>query len=238
MDDRTYHFLAELLDAFLWGGELVGNENLPDHGPAVFVSNHVGSLGPIAAMASLPLRVYPWVIGDMLDADKAPAYLNMDFVEKQFHLRPPLSLWISKALSKITVPLLRSAGCVGVWQGEALLDTYRVSANLLAEGKCLLVFPEDPKQALNEEYQMSPFQKGFVHLGEFFYKQTHQCLRFYPLVVHVDSSRVKVGRPIAFNPINPAHRERARIRTVLEAMIHEMYISMTMEGYQGIPLPH
>lgn len=238
MDDRIYRSLAETLNSFLWGGELVGRENLPERGPAVFVANHVGAMGPIAVVASLPVRVYPWIIGDMIDPPKASAYLNMDFVEKQLHLRPPLSLWLSAVLSKITVPLLRAVGCIGVWQGGALLETYRISAGLLAEGKNLLIFPEDPNQTLDQRYQMSPFQKGFAHLGEFFYQRTHQCLRFYPLVVHVDSLRVKVGKPIIFNPANSPHQERARIRNVLEALIHEMYISMTMEGYQGIPLPH
>ncbi len=238
MDDRTYRILVETLNAFLWGGELVGRENLPERGPAVFVANHVGAMGPIAVVASLPVRVYPWIIGDMIDPAKASAYLNMDFVEKQLRLRPPLSEWLSAALSKITVPLLREIGCIGVRQGEALLDTYRLSADLLAEGRNLLVFPEDPKQALDQYYQMSPFQKGFAHLGEFFYQRTHQCLRFYPLVVHVDSLRVKVGKPITFNPLNPVHQERTRIRNVLETLIHQIYDGMVMEEYRGIPLPH
>lgn len=238
MNDKTYRLLAGLFDAFIWGGELAGDENLPDKGPAVFVSNHVGALGPIATVSSLPLRVYPWIIGDMLDPEKAPAYLNMDFVEKQLHLRPPLSDWLSRRISKISVPLLRSAGCIGVWQGEALFQTYHASVDLLAEGKCLLIFPEDPKQAFNEYFKMAPFQKGFARLGEFFFERTGECLRFYPLTVHVNSSRIKVGRPVTFNPQNPPMLERARIKNVLEAIIHETYISMAMEGYMGVPLPH
>jgi hypothetical protein len=119
MKDPTYRWIAWIFEAFLWGGELVGDENLLE-GPAVFVSNHLGAVGPIAVLACLPVRVYPWVISDMLDNDKSAAYLNQDFVERQLHLAPPFSLSVAKAISKISVRLLRSAGCVPVWQGEKL----------------------------------------------------------------------------------------------------------------------
>ena len=238
MRDATYHLIAWLFDVFLWGGELAGEENLPDRGPAVFVSNHMGALGPIAVAASIPLRLYPWVIGDMIDEQKAAAYLNMDFVEKQLHLRPPISMAVSKALSRVSVPLLRSAGCIGVRQGEALLDTYRQSVDLLFEGKCLVIFPEDPEGPIDPLYQMTPFKKGFARLGELFHERTGQSLRFYPLAVHAELSRVKVGKPVLFNPLNPVINERSRIKSVLEISIREMYITMAGKGYSGIPLPH
>jgi hypothetical protein len=120
MKDPTYRWIAWIFEAFLWGGELVGDENLLE-GPAVFVSNHLGAVGPIAVLACLPVRVYPWVISDMLDNDKSAAYLNQDFVERQLHLAPPFSLSVAKAISKISVRLLRSAGCVSVWQGGIVL---------------------------------------------------------------------------------------------------------------------
>jgi hypothetical protein len=195
-------------------------------------------MGPIAALAALPLRVHPWVIADMLDKSKAAAYLNMDFVEKQLHLRSPVSNWISNVISRISVPLLRSAGCVAVGQGEALLRTYQESVDLLSQGGYLLVFPEDPHRAWNEQYQMAPFQKGFARLGELFYQQTGECLDFFPLVIHIDSLRIKIGKPIRFNPASVLRNECVRIADVLEAMIHEMYIGMAMNNYLGVPLPH
>ena len=65
--DALYWFVSHMLDAFIWGGELAGSENLPTAGPAVYVSNHALALGPIAVTASLPVRLYPWIISDMLD---------------------------------------------------------------------------------------------------------------------------------------------------------------------------
>ena len=237
MNDTTYKLIAWLFDAFLWGGELVGDENLSE-GPFVFVSNHLGAVGPIAVIASLPLRVYPWVVNEMMDRDQAAAYLNQDFVEPQLHLKPPFSSWVAKEISKISLRLLTSAGCVPVWQGMRLYETFERSVDLLVAGKSLLIFPEDPSKVIDPLYRMTPFKKGFARLGEMYYERTHQALRFYPLAVHLDSYRVKVGQPIAYNSKNPAANEHLRIKNVLEVSIREMYLNMGMKGFTGIPIQH
>jgi 1-acyl-sn-glycerol-3-phosphate acyltransferase len=236
MNDGTYRLIAGLFDAFLWGGELTGVEHLPDEGPIVFVANHLDALGPIAVIASLPVRVHPWVIVDMLDRELAPVYLNQDLVEPQLGLRPPLSLWFSRLISKISVPLLTSAGCVPVYRGENLLETYRLSVELLAGGGSLLIFPEDPTRTRDLESLMTPFKRGFTRLGEQYYVRTGRPLQFCPLAVHADSSRVQVGAPVKYNFLNAPRNERLRLKSVLEANIRRMYIDMSMSQYPGIPL--
>ncbi len=105
--DALYWSLARILDWLVWGGETLNRENLPEDYPVVFVSNHAGALGPIAVTASLPVRVYPWVIADMVDFERAPEYLRRDFVEREWHLTMPHSLKIAVLVSKLSVRLLR-----------------------------------------------------------------------------------------------------------------------------------
>ncbi|MFC2065264.1 hypothetical protein ACFLXB_09245, partial [Chloroflexota bacterium] len=142
MKDSIYHLLARGLDAFIWGGELLGAENLPESGPAVFVANHLGSLGPIGVVSSLPLRLYPWVAGQMIDPELAPEYMRRDFVEPRLKFRPPFSIKFSKLLTKVTVPLMRSLGGIQAFAGgkELLYKTLEESLSLLMYGKFLLVF--------------------------------------------------------------------------------------------------
>ena len=132
MKDFSYQLIAKGLDAFLWGGELLGDENLPDEGPAVFISNHLGPLGPIGVISSLPFRLYPWVVGEMMDPVLAPDYIRVDFVELRLKLKPPVSIYFSRALTKLTVPLFKSIQGIPAYLGghELLYGTLEKSLEL------------------------------------------------------------------------------------------------------------
>jgi 1-acyl-sn-glycerol-3-phosphate acyltransferase len=236
--DVLYWFMSHMLDAIIWGGEFAGNENLPVEGPAVYVSNHALALGPIAVAASLPVRIYPWVISDMLDWQKAAAYLCLDFVEPQLHIPPPLSMLVSRLISQISVRLLRRVGSIPVWRFEEVIETYHISLDRLVAGQSLLIFPEDPIRPMDEQSRMRPFMKGFARLGELYFERTQQILKFYPLAVHAGLRKVNLGKPVSFNPKNNPANECVRIKSVLESIIRGMVIEMTLQGYAGIPLPH
>ena len=229
-----YQFLTGALDLFLWSGELIGEENLPKEGPAVFIANHLGPTGPIAVVCSIPLQLHPWAVGDMMDKELAPEYLRLDFVEPDLKFKPPFSRILSKALSKITVPMLKSLGCIPAFQGgqERLYDTLKASLSLLLEGKCLLVFPEYSLVGSDTKVRMHPFQKTVFRLGEMYFEQTGKRLAFYPVAVH-DSGKVMVGKAIFYNSLNAVAIERHRLKDVLEETVKGMYMQMGGGEYVG-----
>lgn len=232
--DVFYWFAVGLLDALYWGGVLEGYENLPSQGPAIFVANHLGPHGPIGVVCSLPRRVYPWIVADMLDPALAGEYLRKDFVEPRLGLKPPTSISFSQALSRITVPLLRSLGCVPVYRGyEQTRKTWEISLALLLQGKYLLIFPEDATLPADPATGFNPFLRAFARLGEFYYERTQQRLAFYPVAVH-PSHRVRVGEPISYNPLNPVGLERSRLRNLLQDAIRRMYLDMERQGASGL----
>lgn len=235
---RLYAVLSRLLDVTVWGGQLEGIWNLPDSGPAVFVANHAGALGPIAVTSALPMRVYPWVVGQMLDWQAAAAYLRKDFVEPVLHVPPGLSLQAARMLSQLSVRLLRTIECIPVWEGRGLMDTYRLSIEALERGRNLLILPEDPTLLMDEQLQMRPFKTGFAKLGEIFHAHTRQRLRFFPLGVLPRKRLVRVGAAVIFNPMNRPADERRRIAGRLEAAIRAFVAGSTLEAYTGVPLPH
>jgi 1-acyl-sn-glycerol-3-phosphate acyltransferase len=182
MRDRTYHWITRIINLCYWRGTLLGGENLPAHGPAVLVANHLGPAGPVDTACSIPLRMYPWIIADMVDREKAPDYLRIDFVESSLKLKQPASKMVAKAITLISVPLLASLGCIPVTRGHT--QELTISVDVLKEGKVVLVFPEEPEAELNPVTQMRPFLKGFTRLGELYYDETGEKLRFYPVAVH------------------------------------------------------
>ncbi|RJP51047.1 MAG: hypothetical protein C4583_09655 [Anaerolineaceae bacterium] len=239
MNETLYRFVSWGFQELIWGGDLLGADELPERGPAVFVSNHLGALGPIAVGASVPLRLHAWTHADMLDPLLAADYLRRDFLEGQLHLTRPLSEWLARAISRIHVPLLRAVGCVPVYHmPDGLLETFRLSVDLLAQGECILVFPEDPDLSADPCYKMTPFKKGFAHLGELFYERTKQILSFYPLAVHAESLTVRAGKPIRYNPLGNPITERVRIKNLLERSIHEMILQASEAVIVQLPLPN
>jgi len=238
MEDLLYKFLSAGFQAFIWGGELTSEVNLPEQGPAVLVSNHLAALGPIAVISCVPRRLYPWIIADMMDAKLAPEYLRRDFVERQFHLSMPFSLWLAKAISKISVPLFNKTDCIPVYSDvKGLYATFDHSVDLLVQGCFVLVFPEDPNQPLDPQFNMSPFKKGFVRLGEFYFQRTGRSLKFFPLAVHAIRRTVQVGKPVTYNPFAPLVKERLRVKRTLENMIREMLTRKSGDFYLRVPLP-
>jgi hypothetical protein len=229
MKDEMYHFIVGVLDLFLWGGELIGEENLPRRGPAVFISNHLDATGPIADACSIPLRVHPWVIADMMDKDLAPVWLQADFVERQLHFKPPVSPWLARAICRISVPLFYSLGCIPVYISdyERMRETLEISMDILREDKFILVFPEDYRLPKDPVTKMQPFQHSFVRLGERYYSETGECLEFYPVTVHA-IGKIVIGKPVVFNPLNPVGQERRRLKKLMEDTIKAIY--MQLEG--------
>jgi hypothetical protein len=226
-NDMGYHLIVSILEAFMWDGELVGGENLGE-GPGVIVANHMGSIGPIGICASLPMRVYPWILGDTVDKVKGPETVSKDFAEKILRLKPPMSLKVAQGLCKISIPLLLSLGCIPVptthQEQEKMFET---SINLLKQGKFLLIVPEDPKGEPPDPHTgIRPFKRGFLHLGETYAQETGQRLRFYPVTVH-EAGWVKVAKPIAYNPSNDAKSERMRMINLLEGTIKAMHREIT-----------
>jgi hypothetical protein len=225
--DELYQFIVGVLDLFLWSGELVGEENLPRRGPAVFIANHHEAIGPIAVACSIPLRLYTWSVADMVDKEKAAAWLKWDFVERTLHLKPPASAWVAKGLSKLTVPFLRSLGCIPVYKGDydRMVETLQLSMDVLRQGKFLLVFPEDNMLPADPITGMRLFQRSFARLGEMYYQETSERLGFYPVTVH-PAGYVTIGKAVTFNPLNNVGIERHRLKDLMEDTIRTMYLQV------------
>jgi hypothetical protein len=239
MKDALYHFFVGTLDLFLWSGELISEENLPHGGPAVFIANHLDAAGPIATGCSLPLRIHPWIIANMMDKDLAPAWLEEDFTQRQLHLKPPLSTWLAKALCRIAVPLFYSLGCIPVYRGDYDLlqeKTLPMSLDVLRKEQFLLVFPEDNRMATDPVTKMQPFQRTFVRLGEMYYHETGKRLEFFPLCIH-GSGYLMIGKPVAFNPLNSVGLERRRLKDLMESSIISMYLQLEHGETSGVLTP-
>jgi len=238
MNKTLYRLVSWGFQELIWGGDALGQENLPANGPAVFVANHLGAIGPIAIGGSLRYFLHTWIHADMLDPRLAPDYLRRDFVEPQLRVPPPFDRWLARGISKLHVPLLRAVGGIPVYHTpDGLQETFRQTLALLKAGAFLLIFPEDPDPAPDPQTKMRPFKKGFARLGELYYAQTRRALSFHPLAVHAETRTIRAGKPIRYNYLNDPAAERRRIRNALEQNIREMILSASHGEIVHLPLP-
>jgi 1-acyl-sn-glycerol-3-phosphate acyltransferase len=207
--------------------DVVGFENITTPGPAIYIANHMGTLGPIETILSVPVRFYPWVIAEMTDFKDAPAYLFNDFVHPVLHLNGRFGMLFSTLLTKISVRLLKAIGSVSIDRfGGMTTDGFRHSLRLLNEGRNLLIFPEDPLLPIDPDSSMRHFMPGFATLCSLFQVDEGSHLPVYPMAVHAASETIAIGKAEVYHSYG-RHREAINdFSQVIEVRVRTLYQEM------------
>ncbi|MBM3188110.1 MAG: hypothetical protein FJZ90_05240 [Chloroflexi bacterium] len=225
MSDFPYRALRLIGAPFRY--RLLGAERLPRGGPAIYVANHLASVGPVRTILSFPLRLHPWVVAEMADPRRAPAYLYDDFVEPVWRLTGRAGRIVSSVVARVAVGLIRGIGSIPVEREMGLFDaSVPRSLALLRSGRSLLIFPEDNKAAMDPETNMRPFCCGFVWLCFLYEGQTGRRLPVCPLAVSPERRAVLVGRPRYLVVEEDRRRSIRALCSALEGDVARMYLSL------------
>jgi 1-acyl-sn-glycerol-3-phosphate acyltransferase len=226
LTDSLVYDLARFLGS-PFSYDVVGFENIQTPGPAIYIANHLGTIGPIETILSVPVRFYPWIIAEMIDFKRAPEYMFNDFVHPVLHLNGRFGKTFSTLLTKISVRLLRAIGSVSIDRfGGLTTDGFRHSLRLLREGKNLLIFPEDPLLPLDPDTLMRHFMLGFATLCSLFQTDEGTILPVYPMAVHASSETVSIGAPEFYCPLGH-HRDAIHVFSQLvEDRVRGLYLEM------------
>jgi hypothetical protein len=211
---KTYRVLLSSARLFLKKPRLYGLNYIDAGAPAVFVSNHLGVAGPILLTLFLPFACMPWAISEITKSALCPAYLEREFLQPTFGLKPPWSGRVAAVIAPICVAIMKEAHAIPVYKGSRrIIETIDHSVRMLENGQNLLIFPEigggkDPQE-------LAPFQTGFLRLGRAYYLKTQQCLDFYPLYVQKRPRLIAIGPSITYNPLAQYQVEKKRILNYL-----------------------
>jgi 1-acyl-sn-glycerol-3-phosphate acyltransferase len=225
MENRLYKTIRLAGAPFRF--KISGMENIRKHNPAIFASNHVGSTGPIAITTSLPLHLYPWAVGDMMDFNRAAVYLYNDFVHPTWKLDGRFGMLVSYLVSRISVRLLMGLEAIPVDTSLGLSSEYFYkSLAYLQEGKDLLIFPENPKKAIDPQTGFHPFSSGFCWLGEMYRRATAGRLPIYPVAVDPQYRHISIGKPVYFELTGNRRNDMNDFRDSLYGMVSGLYLSI------------
>jgi len=229
MKDTLYKVVRFLGSPFVY--RCIGLENIRSSGPAIYVANHLVSVGPVEIILSLPVRLYPWAIAEMTDIRRAPPYLYDDFIHPSWHLSGRFGMVVSAVISRLGVWVINGLGSIPVDRyREQYVEPFRRSLPLLNEGKNLLIFPEDPKGPLDPATLMRPFMGGFVLLCFLYQRLTGKQLPIYPLAVSSQCKTISVGKSVFLepqgNPRQHIHEACARV----QEEVHRLYNALQALG--------
>jgi 1-acyl-sn-glycerol-3-phosphate acyltransferase len=203
--------------------------------PLIFVSNHIGSYGPLSVLSSLPLKLYPWVAHEVTELANVARRLQKEFTELELKLRPPLSVWLARLIGRICVAIMRNIEAIPVYSGSRRIRaTMQRSLELLLRGKTILVFPENKDRPINEV--LGDFNTGFLAMARLYYRRTRRLIQFIPVAVNEKMKAIRIGNPIRFDLRLPFLQEKLRLKKRLQEAIYSLYYSMEedLEAQPGL----
>jgi 1-acyl-sn-glycerol-3-phosphate acyltransferase len=204
-----------------------GMENIATDRPMVFISNHAGSLGPLSIFITLPVRLHPWVIAEMVDIPRTAEYLYKDFVLPAWHLDGHLGRRISDMLAPIAVGVINSCKPIPVDRNRGWCrEAFHHSLDLLLGGDSLLIFPENPQRDDVNAPEIRPFLGGFCWLSQMYQDSTGQPLTIQPMAVYPKNRKMIIGNPV--NLELSGDRRSAIDKSVerLKNIVTELYASL------------
>lgn len=201
--------IRPLMPCRVAGAEHVDTE----HGPVVFVCNHLEVYGPLITNLHLPFYFRSWVVASMLDREIVAKHLNGG-VESLFRWIPErLRTRLPRLFAPLVLFVLHSLDPIPVYRGTArdVVKTMRLTVDAMEYEDNILLFPENPGGGKYQTIGISGFYSGFAAIGSEYYKRTGNCTTFYPMYADKSRRTLTIGHGVTFNPDNGRAEEKERI---------------------------
>ena len=228
----VYRLVRKIVDFVMPVYQIEGAENIPD-GPAVVVGNHSQMYGPLAAELFFPRKHYTWCISEMMEKDKVADYAYKDFWSKKPALLRPFFRLFSYMIPHLAEIIFTNADTLPVYRDKRVMKTFQLSCDRLKEGAVIVIFPED---YIDHNNIVHEFQRGFVHVAKYYYRQNGAAISFVPMYVCPQLKKLVFGKPIMYSPDNPSAQEADRICNYLQDAISE--IAYGMPRHRVVPYPN
>ncbi len=202
---------------------VIGKEHVDtEHGPVVFVGNHLEIYGPLITNLYLPFYFRSWIISGMLDRDIIAAQLK-NGVNNVFRIMPEkLRARLPHMFAPFILFVLQSLDPIPVYRGTAreVVNTMRLTVDAMEYEDNILLFPENPGEENYKQQGVSDFYSGFASIGAEYYKRTGHCTTFYPVYANKGKRTLTIGPGIRFHAENGRREERDRIVAELTAWMN------------------
>ncbi len=232
MKYHIYRFIRKVVSLVTPVFQTEGEDKIPE-GPSIVVGNHSQAFGPIAAELYFPKKHYTWCTSEMMEKDKVADYAYQDFWSKKPVLIRPFFRLFSYMLPTLAEIIFTNADTIPVYRDKRIMKTFQISCDKLKENAAVVIFPEDYTEYNNIVHR---FQRGFIHVAKYYYRQTKEPVPFVPMYVCPKLKKLVFGEPILYDPSSKTEEEAERICTYLQDSISELAYSMPR--HRVVPYPN
>ena len=206
--------------------QCIGLEKLEElTGPAILVGNHRAEIGPIASILSIPFQLHIWASANLVDKAKITNHLMKDFVIKTLHLKGHIGKVIAWIIGQIVLPLIVRMEVVPVDRGDIVLShAFECSMQYLNKNELIMVFPEDPKLAIDPISGLKPFMCGYLLLCKMVKDQRGIDLPVHPVLIDKDNRQVIISNPCEFQDSGNIKQDMLRLTLSLETTLKQMLL--------------
>lgn len=200
--------------------------------PLIYLCNHGDIYGPVSCVLHIPSYVRPWSISYMMaDQQEAAEYLHRYNFGDTCHWLPKGVKWpVSHMIARLSIWAMNDLlECVPVYRDKPrqLMNTFRISSEVLTSGDQLLIFPENPNAICKdhgyEHEGVGELFAGFAMLAPIYYNRTGKCARFMPMYAHQKARTLSFGHEIVYDPSNDPTDERNRLVKAIDSEMHRLY---------------
>jgi hypothetical protein len=193
---------------------VLGMENVGEL-PAIFIGRHQDLYGPVEIMAWVPLEFRIWTFYKFMSVKECYRH----YVNYTYTVRKGYGKFAARILAAVTSPFvsafMNSMGGIPVYRGQKnIIDTFKESVKALRQGQSILIMPE--RDYTDEGSDAGELYSGFVHIAQMYHKATGKAVSFYPIYPGMQTGKIYMEKPVAFDPSMPFRAERERIVAALK----------------------
>lgn len=161
---------------------------------AIFISNHVGSTGPLKHELYLDYPVYFWGTYEMcLDVRGRWDYLKNIYYGKKHGYGKVHAFLAALVALPVTSAFYKGIQVIPTYRDVRLMGTMKTSLNYLKSDYSILVFPEDSSTGYHDE--LIKYFCGFVVLAKLYRRSIKEDVPIVNMYYCKQTNRLAIDRP-------------------------------------------
>ncbi len=195
-----FRFIKTIIKIFVRKPKIINlNEEALDEN-AIYLSNHVGALGPVKHELCFTHNFKFWGTHEMVFKFKDRwKYLANDYFYRKKHHKKITAKLIATIVFPFVSIFYKGMELIPTYTNGKLMKTIEQSSDYLKDGNSIIIFPENSYDGYHEK--LTEYFAGFILLAKYYYKKTKHNIKIYNMYVRKKDNTLIVDKYITVEEI-------------------------------------